>query len=56
LDQQLMAMFMVSPITGEFQKEVMVTLSLARGEQQILPRQWMVSQLLAKNWLDQHEP
>lgn len=56
LDQQILSMFMVSPITGEYQTEAMVTLSLARGEQQILPRQWMVGKLLAMDWLDQSAP
>jgi hypothetical protein len=56
LDQKILSMFIVSPITGEYQTEAMVTLSLTRGEQQILPRQWMVSKLLAMDWLDQNTP
>ncbi len=55
-DQQILSMFMISPITGEYKTEAMVTLGLERGEQEILPRQWMISKLVSMNWLDQNTP
>lgn len=56
VDKDIMAIFATSRITGEYQTEVKVILNLERGEQQILPSQWMARNLIAANWLDQATP
>jgi len=56
IDNKILALFMISPITREYQTEVGVILSLGRGDQDILPRQWMIDGLVAANWLDQSAP
>jgi hypothetical protein len=56
VDQDILALFSVSPITGEYQTEVSMILNLERGNQEILPHQWMIKSLIAANWLDQATP
>ena len=52
VDQNILALFSNSLITGESQTEVGVILNLERGNQEILPLQWMIKNLKAANWLD----
>jgi hypothetical protein len=56
VDKDILALFTASPITGEYQSEARVILNLERGEQEILPSQWMIKSLIAENWLDQATP
>jgi hypothetical protein len=56
VDKGIMALFATSRITGEYQTEAKVILNLERGEQGILPVQWMIRNLIAANWLDQATP
>lgn len=56
VDKDILELFSVSPITGEYLTEVKVILNLDRGEKEILPRQWMVENLLSANWLDLGTP
>jgi hypothetical protein len=52
VDQNILALFSNSLITGESQTEVGVILNLERGNLEILPLQWMIKNLKAANWLD----
>lgn len=56
VDEQVTGLFSVSPITGQYQSEAKVILNLNRGDQELLPSQWMVKGLIASNWLDQAAP
>lgn len=56
VDQDILALFSVSPITGEYQTEAEIILDLERGNQEILPHQWMIKRLIAPNWLDTATP
>lgn len=53
LDAKLIAQFMPSQITGEAQTEVAVVVSLERGPTESLPNQWMITNLVRLNWLDE---
>ncbi|MFD2257911.1 hypothetical protein ACFSSA_14615 [Luteolibacter algae] len=52
LDQKLVKMFGISPITGQAQNEVQLTLSLERGPAESLPGQWMIKDLTGLSWMD----
>jgi hypothetical protein len=56
IDNKVVGLFSVSPITGEYKTECKVILSLDRGKGAILPQQWMIKDLIAENWLDQAKP
>ena len=56
VDQNILALFSTSLITGEYQTEAGVLLNLERGSQEILPCQWMIKNLKASNWLDLATP
>lgn len=56
VDQDILALFSVSQITGEYQTEAEIILDLERGNQEILPHQWMIKRLIAANWLDTAKP
>jgi hypothetical protein len=56
VDQDILALFSVSPIIGEYQTEAEIILDLERGNQEILPHQWMIKRLIAANWLDTAKP
>ena len=56
VDRNISALFSTSLITGEYQTEAGVILNLERGNQAILPRQWMIKNLTAANWLDLATP
>lgn len=53
LDGKLVAQFLPSQITGEARTEIAVILSLARGPDESLPNQWMITSLVRLNWLDE---
>jgi hypothetical protein len=53
LDGKLVAQFLPSQITGEALSEIAVILSLARGPDESLPNQWMITNLVRLNWLDE---
>jgi hypothetical protein len=56
VDQDILALFSVSQITGDYQTEAEIILDLERGNQEILPHQWMIKRLIAANWLDTATP
>jgi len=56
IDDKVIELFNVSPVTGEYKIETKVILSLERGKEAILPQQWMIKDLIAENWLDQAKP
>lgn len=56
VDKDIMALFSISPITGQYQTDARVTLNLERGDEKTLPSQWMIKGLIAENWLDQATP
>lgn len=53
LDGKLVAQFLPSQITGEARSEIAVIVSLARGPDESLPNQWMITNLVRLNWLDE---
>lgn len=53
LDEKLLAQFVPSQITGEALSEVAVVVVLERGPTEALPNQWIITNLLRLNWLDE---
>lgn len=53
VDGKLVAEFVPSQITGEARTEIAVILGLARGPEESLPNQWMITNLIRLNWLDE---
>ena len=53
IDEQVSKLFERSQITGIFQSDAFVTMSLSRGPEGSLPNQWLITGLLRSNWLDE---
>jgi hypothetical protein len=52
-DAKLVSQFIPSQLTGEAPREIPVVMVLARGPSQSLPNQWIVSNVVRLNWLDE---
>ncbi len=52
-DAKLVSQFVPSQLTGEAPREIPVVMMLARGPAQSLPNQWIVSNVVRLNWLDE---
>lgn len=53
IDTKLAALFNPSQITGEARVDAAVIVGLARGPEESLPTQWMITSLSRLNWLDE---
>lgn len=52
-DEELMKLFLPSPVTGESQSEIQLTLSMEPGGGESLPDQWTISGIKRLDWLDE---
>ena len=52
-DAKLISQFVPSQLTGEAPTEIPVVMVLARGPAQSLPNQWIISDVVRLNWLDE---
>lgn len=53
IDEEMLALFQPSPVTGESKSEVQLTLSLEPGGGESLPDQWVISGIKRLGWLDE---
>lgn len=53
LDDEISELFLTGQITGEVQSARRLLLSLERGSDDTLPNQWIIKDLISKDWLDQ---